>query len=407
MTTTISSIFSVWPSVRRVRLQFIALAIGLFSSAFADQPAVPGLQTLAIGDKAPDFSLPGIDGKTWRLADFKSDILMVYFTSNHCPVCHAADPRLVQLVKKMSGQSFEVVAINPNNDEGLKPEEFGFSLYTDSFEDMTPYAKDAGFTFPYLYDGETQATAKAYGCIATPQVMLFDRERRLRYVGAFDDSRFAAPETVKKAHTQLALEAMLSGQPVPLEMTKPFGCSTKWLEKKTSVAEAEKKHQEAEITLADITAKEITALMKNPTKKYRLVNVWATTCAPCVKEFPALTAISRRLALRPFELITLSTDAPSDRERVRAFLSKNRAVTPSRLKASLKEEGRLSNNYLYTEASIDDLIQAVDPAWKGSQPYTVLVAPGGSIVWRHEGEVTEEMLLKETLKALTPYYQPE
>ena len=158
----------------------------------------PDFQRLKIGDAAPDFKLPGIDDRDWVLADFKdAKVLMVYFTSNHCPVCHAHDPRLITLLKELEGQSIAVVAINPNSGDGLRIDELGYSPYDDSFEDMKPYAKDEGFTFPYLYDGETQATAKKYGCLATPHVFLFDQNRKLRYQGRFDDSRYPDPATVK------------------------------------------------------------------------------------------------------------------------------------------------------------------------------------------------------------------
>ena len=126
----------------------------------ADFP--PGLQTLEIGDPAPDFKLPGIDGRDWGLQDFDDGkVLIVYFTSNHCPVCHAHDPRFMDLVREVEGKGVRVVAINPNSGDGLRPDELGYSMYDDSFEDMTPYAKDHGFTFPYLYDGDEQSTALA------------------------------------------------------------------------------------------------------------------------------------------------------------------------------------------------------------------------------------------------------
>ncbi|MFN9912395.1 MAG: redoxin domain-containing protein, partial [Pirellulaceae bacterium] len=107
------------------------------------------------------------------MQDFRdSEILVVYFTSNHCPVCHAADPRLMKLLAELEGKSIGVVAINPNSGDGLRLDELGYSKYDDSFEHMKLYARDEGFTFPYLYDGETQAVAKKYGCLATPHVFI-------------------------------------------------------------------------------------------------------------------------------------------------------------------------------------------------------------------------------------------
>src|SRR3954470_18483917 len=164
-------------------MRSLLLSLFVASSLFAaEQPA--GLADLKIGDAAPDFSLPGIDDKTHQLAEYKgAKLLMIAFISNHCPDSHASEQRIKQLVTELRGQSFQLVAINPNNPDGLRLDELGYSKYNDGFEDMKKYAAEQGFNFPYLYDGATQAVAKAYGCLATPHVFVFDAERRLRYKG--------------------------------------------------------------------------------------------------------------------------------------------------------------------------------------------------------------------------------
>jgi peroxiredoxin len=379
----------------------------LFSASGFAIENPPGFHELEIGDPAPDFTLPGIDDRDWSLADFAdAKILMVYFTSNHCPVCHAHDPRLLKLLEELAGKSVAVVAINPNSGDGLRPDELGYSQYDDSFEDMKPYAKESGFTFPYLYDGETQEIAKAYGCLATPHVFIFDAQRKLRYKGRLDNSRFPDPQTVTKQDARDAIFALLADKPVETPVTKPFGCSTKWREKIPEVIADNEAWQSTEITLEDIDAQGIAALVKNDTEKYRLFNVWSTTCAPCIAEFPGLIKVSRRMGLRDFELITISTDLPEQREKAIAFLDKQRAALPQRLKPSLEKEGRKSNNYLYTGADMDTLIEALDAEWEGPQPHTILVAPGGKIVFRHNGKIGEEELLAAILKEMTTAYQP-
>jgi thiol-disulfide isomerase/thioredoxin len=387
----------------------LTLTIGcfLFLQPIASAENPPGFHRLTIGEIAPDFRLPGIDGRDWTLDDFKSfNVLVVYFTSNHCPVCHAQDPRLLKLLKEFDGKGVGVVAINPNSGDGLRLDELGYSKYDDGFEHMKLYAKDEGFHFPYLYDGETQAIAKRYGCLATPHVFVFDQERKLRYQGWLDDSRFLDPSTVKRQDTRDAIQAILAGKPVAVAETKPFGCSTKWREKIAAVEADNQQWESQTITLDNIDAAGIAALVKNPTEKYRLFNVWSTTCGPCRVEFPGLVRISRRMGLRKFELITISTDLPDDREAVIAFLDKQRAALPRKLKASLEEEGRKSNNYLYTEASMDSLIQALDPQWEGPQPHTILVSPGGEVVFRHNGQVDENDLLEKLLAIMSKGYQP-
>ena len=364
------------------------------------------VRKLAIGDPAPDFSLKGVDGKTYSLADFKSaPVLMVVFLSNHCPFSHAVEDRLLPFYAGMKNRGLRIVAINPNHPDAVRIDELGYSKYNDSFDEMKLYAKEKGFNFPYLYDGDTQATAKAYGCLATPHVFLFDRERKLRYAGRYDDSRFADPATVKSPDTPNAVEALLAGRPVPVEMTKPMGCSTKWNEKKSDVAKAIEKWESTPVTVEKIDAAGIAALTKNNTKRLRVFNVWATWCAPCVEEFPGLVSITRQFGNRDFDLITVSMDDPKDEAKVKRFLEKQHAALPNKTRRSVEAEGRTTNNYLYTGASADDLIKALDPAWPGPLPHTVVIAPGGKILYRHNGLLDIEELRAKLIETMGPYYK--
>lgn len=384
----------------------IVLALlGLAACARGQDP--PGLRELRIGDPAPAFKLVGVDDQTMTLNDFKdAKFLAVVFTSNHCPVCHAAEPRLIRIYQEYKDRGLAVVAINPNHPDGLRPDELGYSKFGDSFPEMKAYAKEAGFPFPYLYDGETQATAMAYGCLATPHVFLFDRDRKLCYKGWIDDCRFPNDELVKHPDFRQAVAALVAGKAVPVAVTQPIGCSTKWRTKNSEVLKDDAKWADVPVTVGLIDAAGVAKLRANPTRKYRLINVWSTTCAPCVREFPALVRVARRMGMRPFELITLSTDLPGDKSKAEQFLRTYHAGLPGHLKDGLAREGRTTNNYLCTEPSMDALIKALDPEWPGPEPHTILVAPGGKIVFRHNGPVTEAELLDAVIRVLTPFYQP-
>jgi peroxiredoxin len=361
---------------------------------------------LKIGDAAPDFSLKGVDGKTYSLADFKgAKILMVVFLSNHCPYSHAAETRLLPLAVEMKPRGMAVVAINPNSPSAVDVSELGYSKYSDSYEEMKLYAKERGFTFPYLYDGDTQSTAKAYGCLCTPHVFLFDQDHRLRYMGRLDDSRFADASTVKSPDARNAIEAMLAGKPVPIEVTRPMGCSTKWIGH-NEVQQLEQQWSNAPVTLETIDAAGVTALVKNPTAKLRLINVWATWCDPCVAEFPGLVSIAQRLSNRDFELITISLDDPKDEAKAKSFLEKQHAAVSNRLQRSLKAEGRTTNNYLFNTGDADALMRALDPSAPGPIPYTLIVAPGGKVLYRHAGEVNTTELQSKIIDTLGAYYPP-
>jgi peroxiredoxin len=368
----------------------------------------PDARKLALGDRAPDFKLLGIDGRTYTLADFKAaPVLMVVFLSNHCPYSHAAETRLLPLAREFKTKGMAVVAINPNSPDGLSVTELGYSKYNDSYEEMKLYARDVGFPFPYLYDGDTQVTAKAYGCLATPHVFLFDRERKLRYVGRVDDSRFEDVKTVTTHDARNAVVELLAGRPVTVPSTIVMGCSTKWNSKRDDIAKAEQKWKAEPVTLAPIDAAGVAALAKNSSNRLRLFNVWATWCAPCVEEFPGLVSLARRFGNRDFELITISLDDPKLQAQAKKFLENQHASAPGRLQRVLKAEGRDAVNFIYTGASTDALLQALDPQWPGPLPHTVLVAPGGEILYRHNGPVDEGELRAKIVDLLGPYYTPD
>ena len=166
---------------------------------------------LALGSPAPEFSLPGVDGRTYALKDFaEAKILVVVFTCNHCPTAQYYEPRLKQLATDYKGRGVAVVAIMPNDPKSVRLDELGWTDLSDSFEEMKVRARDRQFNFPYLYDGDTEAVARAYGPVATPHVFVFDASRRLRYVGAMDDSERVQHAT--KHYVRDALDALLAGQ---------------------------------------------------------------------------------------------------------------------------------------------------------------------------------------------------
>jgi thiol-disulfide isomerase/thioredoxin len=176
------------------------------------------------------------------------------------------------------------------------------------------------------------------------------------------------------------------------------------MSKKGAITQIDEQWKNEPVSMETIDAAGIAALAKNNTKKLRLINVWATWCVPCVKEFPSLVSISRRLNNRDFELITISADDPKDEAKARQFLERQHAAIPNRVKRSLKREGRTTNNYLFTGTNTDGLMQALDPAAPGPVPYTLVIAPGGKIIYRHSGEVNAPELLAKLVENLGPYY---
>lgn len=350
--------------IRRTCL-FVALLVSLISIARGAE----GPQTLGIGQPAPDFNLPGVDGRNYSLKDFaNARILAVIFTCNHCPTAQAYEERLKKLVADYKDKAVAFAAISPNDPKALRLDELGYTDLSDTLDEMKIRAKHRQFNFPYLYDGDKQEVSRAYGPAATPHVFIFDAERNLRYTGRIDDGE--QESDAKTRETRDALDALLAGKAVPVEKTRTFGCSIKWSDKRGSVEEAMKKLAAEPVSLETITADGVKALRKNDSDKLRLVNIWATTCGSCRVEFPELITMNRMYRHRAFELITISFDLAEQKDEALAFLKKQQAS---------------NKNYLYDSADRDKLAQAVDEGWSGAAPFTLLIRPGGEILYKKEG----------------------
>ncbi len=342
--------------------------------------AVCRADTLEIGSTAPDFRLPGVDGKTYRLEAFRdAEILVVVFTCNHCPTAQAYENRIKQLVTDYQGKKVAVVAISPNDPKAVRLDELGYSDLSDGFEEMKIRAKDHGFNFPYLYDGENQKVSRAYGPAATPHVFVFDRERKLRFVGRIDNSE--KPERATSRDTRDAIEALLAGRPVQVEKTKVFGCSTKWSDKRESAARSLETWAKEEVGLQLIDEKGARALARNDGRKLRLINVWATWCGPCVAELPEFVAMNRMYRHRDFELITISANSPEEKDEALAVL---------------KEKQVAAGNYLFAGNDKYKLMDAVDEKASGPVPHTILIAPGGKVLYRKSGSC-EPLAIKRAI----------
>ena len=173
--------------------------------------------TLGLDAPAPDFDLPGVDGKNHSLSSFKDKpVLVVIFSCNHCPYVKAYEDRMVAIQRDYAAKGVQFVAIN-SNDAKAYPE--------DSFPEMVKRSREKGFNFPYLRD-EAQKAVEAYGGVCTPHVFAFDGGRKLRYRGRIDDSKEEAKVTTKDLRN--ALDDLVAGRAVRVPDTKPFGCSIKW-----------------------------------------------------------------------------------------------------------------------------------------------------------------------------------
>jgi peroxiredoxin len=358
-----------------------AALIFLVTTARADSGMT---KTLQIGASAPDFDLPGIDGRNHTLHEYDgAKFLVIIFTANHCKTAQAYEGRIIQLVNDYKDKGVAFVGIAPNDPQALSLSELVYSDLSDSFAELKIRAAERGFNFPYLYDGDNQKVSRAYGPVSTPHVFIFDEARKLRYVGRIDDAEDITKVTKQDARN--ALDALLAGKTPPVEKTRTFGCSIKWSEKREAAARELAAMEKEPVDLQGADAAAIQSLVSNNTPNMLLINVWSTTCGPCLAELPELVTMNRMYRNGNFQLVTISADPPERRAKALKVLQEKKVA---------------ARNYIFDSGDLDKLASALDGEWPGGLPYTILVAPGGKILQRQMGQV-ESMKLKKVI-ALYP-----
>ena len=171
-----------------------------------------------LGTPAHDFSLFGVDSKTHSLKNYsKKIVLVIIFMCNHCPYVKAVLKRIIDLQNDFLGRGVQFIGINPND---------AIRYPDDSLENMKIIAKENNFSFPYLVDA-SQETARLYDAVCTPDLYVYGKDRKLVYRGRIDDN-WEHPKKVTQSDLKLALENILTGQPVANEQIPSMGCSIKW-----------------------------------------------------------------------------------------------------------------------------------------------------------------------------------
>jgi peroxiredoxin len=360
----------------------VALLVSLAATAQQPHPI------LALGSTAPDFALPGVDGRVHKLSDYASSpVLVVVFTCNHCPIAQMYEQRIQRLANDYKSRGVAVVAIEPNDPKAIRIDELDSSDVSDSLPEMKIRVQYKHLTYPYLYDGDTQSVTRAYGPQATPHVFIFDKQRHLRYEGRIDNSY--RTELVKTQDARNAIDALLAGKEVAVKHTGVFGCSTKWQEKAQDRSAALQKLEEQPISLELVSKADLTKLRTNPSHQLMLVDFWATWCGACVVEFADLQDTQRMYADRDLSLVTVSANMPDEKASVLRFLQKKHAT---------------SRNLLFDSDDTAALQKAFDSKWESAVPYTVLLSADGKVLYKTVGAVDLLQLRRIILANLPPAY---
>ncbi len=340
---------------------------------------------LKIGAQAPDFNLPGTDGKMHKLSDYASSkVLVLVFTCDHCPVAQMYEKRIKQLAADYRDRGVALVAINPNDPKAVHLSEMGHTDLGDSLEDMKLRAQYRNFNYPYLSDGANQAVALKYGPTATPHAFVFDAQRTLQYEGRIDNS--TREELATKHEARDAIEALLSRKPVAVTSAPAVGCSTKWAYKEAGaqaeIGESEREPVNVEMASVD----QIKALRANiGAGKLLLVNFWATWCEPCAVEFPELQKMVRQYKKRTLDIVTVSINNPDEKKFVQSFLEEHHAI---------------NRNLLFGGTDSADAVSAFGTSWSGGVPYTVLIGANGEVLFKTQGAMNAVEVRRAILKNL-------
>ena len=356
----------------------LVLALTATACGSVDRP-----QHLAIGAAAPEFALPGADGRTHALRDYaESPVLAVVFTGNSCPASQRAEARIRKLHEDYRSQGVAIVAINPNAPAAMQLADLGYSDVGESLDDMKARAAHRRLDYPYLSDGKDQAVATKFGVTATPHVFVFDRARTLRYEGRLDDGREAGAGS---SDVRKAIDALLAGRSVETASTTVEGCPVKPLPA-PATAQAAAPADAGPIEVQMAAAEDLRKLRQNGTGKLLLINFWATWCAPCASEFPDLENTWRMYKGRNLEFVTVSVNDPEEKPAVLEFLKTHKAS---------------HRNLLFATSDVYGLQAAFDPKMPAPVPFTLLLAPNGDVLYQELGEL-DTMKLRRAILASLP-----
>lgn len=365
--------------MRRIPFLLIAALAVVATSSRAQTPPPPAgtipmtanleHPLMPIGTAAPDFALKGTDDKIHTLSEFsKGKVLVVMFESVHCPVSENYEGRMRALYDAYHAKGVEFVAINPNNPKAVRLDELGYTDLTDSPADMKIRGRDRNIPWPYVSDGETQATAQKFGAVATPHIFIFDADRKLRYEGRIDDNQNEALVKVHDAHD--AIEALLSGGTVAVPHRPAFGCSTKWLSKSGDVEREMTRIHAEPVELTPSSAADLSALRANSGDKVTVVHFWSTANPGGEKDFADLQTTWRMYRGRSYNYVTVNTDAPDMSAKATDFLHAQYAS---------------SRNLQLSPSDRKTVQSAFGSTWRPNEEFTAVIAPGGKLVYAHKG----------------------
>ena len=332
----------------------------------------------------PFFSLKGINGKVYDHSDLdENKLLGLVFLSNHCKISQLFQNHLIELTKKFE-EEVVILAVSPNYEHAILPDELAYSDYGDSFREMKERAERKKYNFPYLYDGEKQLLTKAIGVKITPTVYLYNKKRKLIYVGRIGNIDY--PDKMEKSDLHNAILQSLQNQSIPLKRTKVYGTSIKTKDHLYIAEQVRKRYSDESIKLTRADDRKLNFYLNHNTYKPKLFYVWQTNDKNVRENLIKLSFLFKIFRKRGFRLVTVCIAKENEDESV--------------IKGLLEKSQLSSTNFLSYGHHIGPLAKIIPSQIDKLTPYYRLLGGSGNKLIGNYGEISKDDLRFHILRSL-------
>jgi thiol-disulfide isomerase/thioredoxin len=333
--------------------------------------------------KLPSFSLTGVNGKVYTDSDFKDKkLLALVFLSNHCKVSQLFQGHLIELSQKFANNTI-ILAVSPNYEDAILPDELAYSDFGDSFDDMRKRSVRMKYNFPYLHDGDKQRLTQAIGVKITPTVYLYNEKRELCYAGRIGN--VDSPDKMESSDLYEAIERGLREKDMPFKRTKVFGTSIKTKEHLLLAEQVRERYANESIKLSQADDRKLEFYLRHKTKKPKLFYVWQTNDKNTRDNLMKLSFLYKIFRKRGLRLITVCI-AKKDERNVIVELLQNSQLS--------------STNFLAYGHQVAPLSIIAPPELEKVTPYYRLLGSDGKMLMGNQGEISTDTLRFEILRAL-------
>ena len=319
----------------------------------------------------PEFELLGTNGLTYRSEDLKAKkIVCLVMLSNHCKISQRFEYLINEISEKMKQNDSILIAISPNNENAIIPDELAYSEVGDSYEEMKIRSINNRYTFPYLYDGEKQVVAKQLGSKSTPHGYLFDRKRKLVFSGKIGD--YNKPTDIKESDLFKKYLDCLNDEDPKITHTKVHGTSIKFTEDIFMADRIKKRYANETVTLRYIDEKTLKFFIEHLKGSPTIFHIWSSSVNGFRQNLIELSSIYKIFRKRGFRLLTICVDPDK---------------TETEIKTQLERAQLSAVNLCLKGSEVGSLMKFVPIESKSTVPFTILFGNEGNHLYSTVGGI--------------------